>query len=165
MEQSERGFDSKLIPLLREGVDIVKLILFKELKDHMDSSPSRNGNGENSLLIGAIINDLFGDQPSSGALADFSRSRQGEIDGLLRAFPLSFATMCIPLTDALRISVLCDFQEKGVDSSPLLERARKRGVLIADREMPMPHSFMDLVRRLGVSYGLLQPVAEKNGAD
>lgn len=60
------------------------------------------------------------------------------------------------MTDALRVQFLCDTLE-GIDSDPVLKRARDLGILIVNREVPLPRTFMDLVRRLGVAHNLLQP--------
>ncbi|MCE5242946.1 MAG: hypothetical protein LLF99_07080, partial [Desulfobacteraceae bacterium] len=68
-----------------------------------------------------------------------------------------FPEMRIPLTDALRIQAVCDFQE-GMDTSSVLERAKQSGILIVDRELPLPAPFMNLVRKLGSAFGLLAHV-------
>jgi hypothetical protein len=62
------------------------------------------------------------------------------------------------LTDALRIKFLCDSLE-GIDSGPVLVRAERLGILLVDRKVPLPKTFMDLVRRVGVAHNLLQPSA------
>jgi hypothetical protein len=62
--------------------------------------------------------------------------------------------MRIPLTDALRVQFLCDYQE-GIDSSEILQRAKQFNLLILDREVPLPASFLNLARRLGGAFDLL----------
>ena len=43
-------------------------------------------------------------------------------------------------------------------SQAVLSRARDLGVLIVDREVPLPKTFMNQVRRLGVAFNLLSPM-------
>jgi hypothetical protein len=62
----------------------------------------------------------------------------------------------IPLTDALRIQSLCDHQER-LNSTATLQQAQKLKILLTDRDLPLPHSFIELVRRLGSKFGLLLP--------
>lgn len=64
--------------------------------------------------------------------------------------------MMNPLTDALRIQAVCDFQE-GTDSSHLLQKAQPLGLLPTDREMPLPHSFIEMPRRMGSAFELVAP--------
>ncbi len=67
----------------------------------------------------------------------------------------------IPITDALRVQFLCDSME-GIDSSVILLQAEELGVLLADREVPLPKNFLNLVRRLGSSFNILtgEPISE-----
>jgi hypothetical protein len=41
----------------------------------------------------------------------------------------------------------------------VLVRAERLGILLVDRKVPLPKTFMDLVRRVGVAHHLLQPSA------
>ena len=58
---------------------------------------------------------------------------------------------------ALRIHFLCNYQE-GVDDdrATVLARARDLGVLIEERDVPLPKGFMELVYRVGKAHGLIQ---------
>ena len=49
---------------------------------------------------------------------------------------------------------LCDHQEN-IDSTALLSRAARIGILIAEREVPLPVTFMNMVRSLGNRLHLL----------
>lgn len=88
----------------------------------------------------------------------FVREHRQTIDQVLASVGSELEAMRIPLTDALRTMVLCDYQE-GRDSSAVLQRAEGCGILLADRDLPLPHHFIDLVRRLGTAKGILAPVA------
>ncbi|MFZ5569734.1 MAG: hypothetical protein ACOZF0_04990 [Thermodesulfobacteriota bacterium] len=147
--------ESKLIPVLREGVTVVKMILYKELKPYLTSKyPDRDA----AMLAGAVINDIFGTpNPEARFLRFVADNRfiiQTEIDG----FASRFDSLRLPLTDALRVQFLCDSQE-GMGNEGILTRAREANILMVDRDVPLPKFFMNLVRRLGVAYRILAPQA------
>ncbi|MFZ5776006.1 MAG: hypothetical protein ACOY3Z_11040 [Thermodesulfobacteriota bacterium] len=149
-------FESKLIPILRQGVDMVRMIAFKRFRDSVGGSDG----GVNGRVAGALVNAIF--DPSSAeadgvalALAERELFRQS----LARAAE-TLGDLRIPVTDALRIQALCDHQE-GEDSTATLRRAQELGVLLTERELPLPHSFLNLVRTLGQAWGLLSPPASR----
>lgn len=147
--------ESKLVPILREGIEIVKLIFFKQLQSHLAKKfPDREKPFINKLA-GAVINQYFGIAHQED-FVQFAADHQGAVDEILREVPRDMETMRIPLTDSIRILTLCNYQE-GVDSSSLLERAKDYGILMVEREMAMPNKFIELIRKLGESFGLLTP--------
>ena len=153
--------ESKLVPILREGVEVVKMIFFKELQGYLAARFPDKEKGYLNRLAGAVINELFGTPNQDEAFVDFVRQEQEVIKEVLHEVGDGLEKMRIPLTDALRTMVLCDHQE-GADNSALLDRARECGILLADRDLPMPNSFIELVRRLGNSLGVLTPPAPEN---
>ncbi|MDA8165835.1 MAG: hypothetical protein M0017_12480 [Desulfobacteraceae bacterium] len=158
--QEGREFESKLIPIMREGVEIVKLIVFKELRDSLVSREAGLPPAEAAKLAGAIINELFGTPNPQPELAAFVEENRGRIEEELRGLAGRLAKLRIPLTDGLRVQFLCDSLE-GQPSEATLARARELGVLMVDREVPLPRNFLDLVRRLGAAYGLLVPTEQR----
>lgn len=159
MDKAELGFESRLIPILREGVDIVKMVFFKELKGLVARKYPGLETKEVIMFAGAVINELFGAPSATGLHNEFRKEHVAEIEALLQAIPGELSNLCIAVTDALRMSVLCDFQEAGDDRSALLDRAGDLGILHRDRDMPMPNSFLELVRKLGRAHGLITPPA------
>ncbi len=150
--------ESKLVPVLREGVDIVKMILFKELRSALaEKYPDRDAQFI-GRLSGGILNDLFGVENLAEPFAGFKRRHQDLIDAELASLAESFADLRIALTDALRVQFLCDSRE-GIDSESVLVRANELGILLVDRDIPLPKFFMNLVRRLGVAHQILDPEA------
>ncbi|MEJ2033218.1 MAG: hypothetical protein P8Y63_09305 [Deltaproteobacteria bacterium] len=159
MKQNGPGsgeFESKLIPIMREGVEIVKMIVYKELRDSFAGRFSGQPPTMAARLAGAVLNELFGPSSSQAEFAAFVEENRSRIAEELRGFPGRFEKLRIPLTDALRVQFLCDSLE-GIDSKATLARAREYGILIVDREVPLPKNFLHLVRRLGAAYGLLIP--------
>jgi hypothetical protein len=49
---------------------------------------------------------------------------------------------------------LCD-RQAGIDSAIVLSRADQLGLLVTEREIPLPATFMNLVRTLGSRLNLL----------
>lgn len=146
--------ESKLVPILREGVDVVKMILFKKLKSAMAEKHPELDPTSINRLSGAIINDLFGNPSQEEPFKSFAEQNEALIDKELNNIAAEFSEMRIPLTDALRVSFLCDHQD-GIDSSAILNRANDLGILVVDREVPLPAKFLTLVRRLGDAFDLI----------
>ncbi|MCK5231628.1 MAG: hypothetical protein KAR13_15250 [Desulfobulbaceae bacterium] len=151
--------DSKLIPILRQGVDVMKLIVFKKLKEQVAKQYSDQDNSFVIRLTGAVINDIFGIENPDEAVAVFREQNRERIRETIDKIPEKLDEMCIPLTDALRVAVLCDNQE-GVDNSGILARAKEMNILLVDRDLPLPHNFLELVRTLGSAFGLITPPVE-----
>jgi hypothetical protein len=145
--------DSKLIPIMREGIDVIKMVFFQRLKAYLTSKYTEKERAYINQLAGAIINETFGNPSREEPFATFARENKAVIEEEMRELHLHFEEMLIPLTDALRVQVLCDYQE-GTDSSPILIHAQELGLLLVDREVPLPSHFITLVRKLG-SYGSL----------
>ena len=149
-------FDSKLLPILREAVEVVRMILFKELKDHFVAVyPDRVGDA--GRLAAGVLNDLFGVVNPDPAYANFMVENRAILDQVVVDFPTHFEKLLIPLTDTLRMQFLCDSREGLDESTDFLVRAKERGLLLDEREMPMPNNFLELIRRLGAAYGLVSP--------
>jgi hypothetical protein len=106
------------------------------------------------MLAGYITNELFGTQNPAEKFARFRQEQWGEIEQELLGLKDELAHLCPRITDALRIQVLCDHQE-GDDSSKILVAARGFGILMEEREIPLPSTFMTLVRVLGEEHNLI----------
>ena len=142
--------ENKLLPILREGIDVVKMVLFRKLKTDFSVRYAENGPEFVSRLTGAVLNDLFGTVNRAEPFASFADAQQNAIAFEVRNIPALHGELLPILTDALRIQFLCDAQE-GVDDSTVLEHALTVGVLISEREVPLPAPFIDSVRKLGMT--------------
>lgn len=149
-------YESQLIPILREGVDVIKMVFFKKLKMQLPQKYLHRDAGYINRLAGAIINEIFGTPNQSEPFATFVADNKFFIKLELKNITTDFPEMRIPLTDALRVQFLCDHQE-GLDSSKVLAQAKQLGILMMEREAPLPAKFMTLVRKLGSSFELLIP--------
>ncbi len=157
-------FESKLVPVLRESIDVVKMIFFKELKDRLSEKYPDQNAAYNSKLAGAILNELFGAPNTQEPFASFVNEHGSRIDEEMKLIAAQFEALRIPLTDALRVQFLCDSQE-GFESESILSRAKDLGVLIEDRDIPLPNTFMNMVRKLGVAHKILAPRESDEGLE
>lgn len=146
--------EQTLIPVLREGVAVVKMILFKELKPYLGEKYPQRGAEFAGRLSGAVINELFGTPNPDPTFAAFAQAHRVIIHDELGLLAVRHPNLRIALTDALRIQFLCDHQEK-IDSSAVLSRADELGILVVEREVPLPATFMNMVRTLGNRLNLL----------
>ncbi len=146
----------KLVPILREGIDIIKMILYRKLKEHFAGTYPEKEGAFTNRLAGAVVNELFGNPPPGEVLAAFAEENASFVRKELEGLASNLKDMRIPLTDALRVQFLCDHQE-GTDTTGILTRAKELGVLVVEREAPLPARFIGMVRRLGSAFDLLQP--------
>jgi len=160
MENSSKK--SQLIPVLREGLSVVQMIVFKEMRTALQDKYPDRASTELSMLAGAIVSELFGSPNSEEKFVQFREKNWGIIEQELLSLHADMPGLCPPITDALRILVLCDSQEGNQGTADLLTRADSLGILIKDRDVPLPSSFMGFVRALGHEHNLIIPPVQIN---
>ncbi|MBU4262602.1 MAG: hypothetical protein KKC76_12160 [Proteobacteria bacterium] len=150
------AIDRKLIPSIREGIDVVRMIFFKNLKDYLKKKFPEDGDVYAGMLAGAIMNDLFGTPNPQEKFRIFAEDNSNRIREELENVPRELENLCILLTDALRMHFLCNHQE-GIEGNgeEFLKKARDYGILIESRDVPFPKGFMELVYRVGKANGLI----------
>ena len=151
--------ESKLLPVLRDAVNIVKMVLYKELKPHLKAKYPHQDSAYIGRLAGAVVNEVF-DTPNNAPNFDrFRADNLSCIENEISSISIDFDNLQIPLTDALRVQFLCDSLE-GIDSGPTLAKAEALGILLVDREVPLPNAFMAMVRRVGTAHNILQTATD-----
>ena len=145
---------SRLIGALREGVGLVQMVFFKEIrallkKDHPDLDDKKQ-----LMLAGAITNELFGTPNPEPRFVSFRQEHQALIEEVMSGLATNLPHLCPYLTDALRVQALCDSQE-GIEDPGVLQAAEALGLLVKERNLPLPSGFMTLVRGLGEHYQLI----------
>jgi len=160
-DQKERGFDNRMIPVMREAVAIMQMILFFEVREDVASRYSDWPEQQRKQLAGAIVNDVFGDPARDAKAWEFAGKHRDLIEKELKGLAARIPDLLGHLTDALRMQTICDNQE-GVHSIPTLLRARVVGILQEDRTLPMPSTFMISIRNLGARYGLVESMQTDN---
>ncbi|MFH2124712.1 MAG: hypothetical protein ABIJ50_14685 [Pseudomonadota bacterium] len=145
---------SHLIPVLREGICVIQMILFKELRNLLTSKHPGRDLLSVSMLTGAITNELFGTLNSEERFQEFRRKNRADIEQELLSLAQELPALRAPLTDALRIQTLCDHMEDK-DNAQLLNHAAEIGLLVQEREVPLPSTFMTMARSLGDAHQLI----------
>jgi len=153
---SQEDFESRLIPIMRDGIELVKMIFYKKLKSSLTSRYPERETTFCNLLTGAMVNEIYGTPNPDEPFYSFVRDHRAIIDGELGEVASYLEEMIIPLTDSLRMQDICDRIEE-INSKPTLQKAQELGILIMDRDLPLPHSFMHLVRKMGNAFGLIIP--------
>lgn len=156
MEDNTSKKQSQLIGSLREGVGIVQMVFYKEVRTRLVQKRPAHDQEHLVMLAGSITNEVFGTQNPAEKFVRFCQDNQGDIEQELLGIKEELASLCPLLTDALRIQTLCDHQE-GSDSSATLIRAKQLDFLQEDRDIPLPSTFMTAVRELGKLHDLLVP--------
>jgi len=154
MTQETPEKQSQLIGVLREGVSVVQMILFKELRKQLTAHHPDREPAFLAMLTGTLVNEIFASPNMEERFVTFRMENHALIEQELLSVKEHQTTLLPALTDTLRILSLCDNQE-GIDSSHILTRANELGLLAVDRPVPMPSTFMTLVRGLGEQHGLI----------
>jgi hypothetical protein len=149
-------FESRLMPILRQGVAVVQMVFFKRLKEYLSEKHPGKEATFITMLTGAVVNDIFGTPNEEKPFLSFVEENRKLIEETLKVVPLELVDMMVPLTDAIRVQVLCDHQE-GIDSYHILIHANELKILLVPREIPMPAHFIILVRTLGKKHDILMP--------
>lgn len=156
MKDQTANKNSQLLSSLREGVSVVQMVIFKEIRENLRRKRPDVEKKHLAMLAGAITNEIFGSRNPEERFVQFFKENWGEIEQELLQIKDELAPLCTFLTDALRIQTLCDNQE-GRDSSRILIRAKELNYLIEERDVPLPSTFMTSVRALGKLHNLLIP--------
>lgn len=154
MNDEENKKQSRLVAVLREGVSLVQMVFFKELRDVLKQHHPDKNQPTVSKLAGAITNELFGTPNPDPQFVAFLQENRAAIEQEMLGLATNLHHLRRYITDALRIQTLCDHQE-GLESPETLATAEKLGVLLKEREIPLPSSFMTSVRELGEKHQLI----------
>ncbi|MEN8190156.1 MAG: hypothetical protein ABFS19_09940 [Thermodesulfobacteriota bacterium] len=160
MEQENQKKDpSRLVAVLREGISVVQMILFKELKSRLVAENPNQDKVQLAMIAGAVTNSVFGVVNPEEKFQKFNNQNRGIIEQEQLALAENFPGLTPLLTDALRSQTLCDHQEE-IESPDILKPAADLGILIIDREVPLPSTFIATVRTVGAMHNLIIAPAE-----
>ncbi len=146
---------NKIMPVMREAITMVQMILYKKLAEDIGGRRSGLDSDQQRYLAGSVVNNLFGTEPLDEMVAVYARENREVVEEELRTINERFTLLCPYLTDALRMKTICDNQE-GTHSIPSLLMAKALGILQEDRALPMPSTFMISVRTLATENGLVE---------
>ena len=150
--------DNRVTPVMREAVAMVQMILFKVLRQSVRERYVDQIEPFSVQLAGAVINNLFGERPVDQTVERFAADNRELIERELRELAGHCPDLRPMLTDALRMKTICDNQE-GIHSIPSLLMAKALGLLMEERDLPLPSTFMLQVRQLAAAHGLIELMA------
>lgn len=154
MSEQPTEKQSQLIGVLREGVSLVQMVFYKEVKDLLVSHYPDEDIKKLLMLAGAITNEVFGTPNPDPKFVAFRQEHRVLIEEELGGLATNLPQLCPYVTDALRVQTLCDKQES-IEDPGVLQTAESLGILVNDRNVPLPSAFMTLVRGLGEQYQLI----------
>ena len=155
VKEAAPQFDSEVVPVMREAIVMVQMILYRCLIDDVQKRYQDWSDQEKQWLAGAVVNNLFGTEAADREVNVFARKQRQLIEQELRELKGCVADLIPHLTDALRMQTICDNHE-GIHSLPCLLIARELGLLDEERVLPLPSTFMIAVRKLGAENGLVE---------
>ena len=148
--------DRKFIPSLREGIDVVKMVFFQDLKQKFAQKFPEQGSAYPAMLAGAVMNELFATPNPEERFQVFAEMNRARIVDELIKVAEEFPELCLLLTDALRMHFLCNHQEGIADNNEeILKKAKAYGILLDERDVPLPKGFMTLVYKVGRARGII----------
>lgn len=156
-KEQEEPFDSKLIPVMREAVLTVQMVLYRTLKENMATRFADWPQEKHGRMAGAVVNNLFGTEALDPGVTEFARAHRELVEDELHSLAENCENLIPFLTDALRMQTICDNQEN-IHSFGCLLMARELGILREDRALPLPSTFMLSVRNLAAAHGIIEKV-------
>lgn len=157
IKEAASTVDTKIIPVMRQAITTVQMILFQHLKKSIFQRYADFSEKKKIRLAGAVVNNLYGSDAIDSQVNLFARNNRELVEKELRDLSKHVAELIPHITDSLRMQTLCDNQE-GIHSMPCLLLAKELGLLDEERELPMPSTFMQSVRELGAKTGLVKPI-------
>lgn len=164
MSEKQTEKQSRLIGTLREGVSLVQMVFFKEVRTLLTKNNPDLDSKSHLMLAGAITNELFGTPNPEPRFVAFRQKHRALIEEEMNGVAASLPHLRTCITDALRVQTLCDNQE-GIEDPGVLQAAEALGLLVKERNLPLPSSFMTLVRGLGEQYQLIIAPAQISPED
>ena len=118
--------DNKVIPVMREAVTTVQMILFKVLREKVHDRYDDQNEAYHTQLAGAVINNLFGTQAMDEGIREFATANRELVERELHELKETVQHLVPIITDALRMKTICDNQE-GIHSIGSLLIAKALG--------------------------------------
>ncbi|MBW2594709.1 MAG: hypothetical protein JRC93_01790 [Deltaproteobacteria bacterium] len=138
-----------------QGVDVVKLVLYKILTDEFSEKYQNNGEEFYKTLAAALINEIFccHNEMSRSVFDENKNTVIDEIKNLGTNHP----ELKRPITDALRASVQANFMLSGKmqdNFEEVFNNAIERDIFIKGGEKPEPKTFLEMTEKLIQKYNI-----------
>jgi len=138
-----------------QGVDIVKLVLYKILTDEFSKRYQGDGEGFYKTLAGAIINEIFCCHNEKSLLV-LDENKSTVIDEI-KKLGTKHPELKRSITDALRVLVQANFMLSGKmqdNFQEVFNNAIERNIFIKGGENPEPKTFLEMTEGLIHKYNI-----------
>lgn len=151
--------ERKIVPAIREGIELVMMIVFMKLKEKNVTYFPEMDKTYHSMLAAAVLNTIFGITNPEESFQNFLNENEDHVQKGIKSFATDFPDLNILITDALRMQFICNEVEEIGDKDhdiEVMEKAIEAGILLQERDAPLPKGFMNLVHRVGMAHGLIR---------
>lgn len=118
LDEASPAVDSKIIPVMREAVTTVQMILFQRLKASISRRYPDRREEDRVRLAGAVVNNLYGSETADPQVTCFARRHRELIEEELRGLGKQVPELIPHITDSLRMQTLCAIIRKVFTPSP-----------------------------------------------
>ena len=133
-----------------QGVDIVKLILYKVLTEDYSNIYKNKNEDYCKDLAAASVNEIFNSHNEKTSIF-FNNNKENVVNGIINLGE-KHPDLKRPITDALRVFVQANWMLSGnskyYSDSKVFQNAMDRGIFIKGGERPEPVSFLEMVEEL-----------------
>lgn len=137
-----------------QGVDIVKLILYKVLTE--DYSNIYKNKDYCKDLAAASVNEIFNSHNEKTSIF-FNNNKENVVNGIINIGE-KHPELKRPITDALRVFVQANWMlsgnSKNYSDLKVFQNAMDRGIFITGGDPPEPASFLEMVEELEKKHNL-----------
>lgn len=145
----------RLASKMIQGVDVVKLVLYKVLTDEFSKRYQAKGEEFYKTLAGATINEIFCCHNEKSQLV-FDDNKKTVIDEI-KNLGTNYSELKRPITDALRVFIEANSMLSGKlqdNFQEVFNNAIERGIFIKGGENPEPKTFLEMTEELIKKYNI-----------
>ena len=135
------------------GVNVVKLVLYKILRDDFSKRYQKEGEEFYKTLAGATVNEVFGSH-SEASRVTFDENKETVVQEI-ETLGIRHSELRRPISDAIRVYIQASFILSGElprNYSAIFNNAIDRGVFIGSGGQPIPKTFLAMTEELSKKY-------------
>ena len=135
------------------GVDVVRLVLNKILRDDFSKKYQKEGEEFYKTLAGATVNEIFGSHSEASRIT-FDKNKETVVEEI-ETLGIRHSELKRPITDAIRVYIQASFILRGElprNYSVIFNNAIDRGVFIGGGGQPIPKTFLAMTEELRKKY-------------
>ena len=139
-----------------QGVDIVKLILYKVLTEDYSNIYKNRDEYYCKNLAATSVNEIFNSHNEKTSIF-LNNNKENVVNGIIN-IGKKHPDLKRTITDALRVFVQANWMLSGnskyYSDLKVFQNAMDRGIFIKEGDSPEPASFLEMVEELAIKYSL-----------